>query len=316
MEDNRNPNQLSGKEYYREKYPHLYNNPTIKQKEPKTAEPKIIAKKVEKKSVQSIKKNIKGQFDDLKSKTYFKNIKDKEHKKKLLKVLLLYLAGLYVLFLLLNNLVIPAIVHSRALVTVPKVIGLKAQYAKQNLENDDLEWEIVAEVSNEEIKPGYVIKQDPKPGTEVKSGRPVYLVISKGREATEVPNLKGLSLRNVEIRLMNYGLKLGRVDSVYNSDFPRGVIIKQWPYPGDKSNEKGIVNIVVSLGSSSKVMVPKLIGFSLDGIYQFIEENGLKLGNVVYEKNDTYQANVIIYQSPAAGDSVQRGSTINITVAQ
>jgi beta-lactam-binding protein with PASTA domain len=70
------------------------------------------------------------------------------------------------------------------------------------------------------------------------------------------------------------------------------------------------------MGSSSKVMVPKVVGFALDGIYQFIQENGLVLGNVVYQKSETYQPNVIMFQHPAAGDSVQRGTAINITVAQ
>lgn len=328
MEDNNKTVEKSGKDYYREKFPELYNSPGNVQSKPKTRlsdaqkrAPENRASKQKTDNKISAKKmdlggDIARQYKALHTKYNFNNMKNKELKKKYLKIILLYLLIMYVLFLLLNSLIIPAIVHSRPLVTVPNIIGLKEINAKETLENIDLEWEVVTEQYNEDAKPGYVLKQDPKPGSEVKSGRPVYLTISKGRESVEVPNVRGLSIRNVEIKLMNYGLKIGRIDSMYSDEFGKNVIVKQYPNPGEQSSEKGTVNITISLGSSSKVMVPKVVGFALEGIYTFIEENGLKLGNVIYEKSETYQSNVIMYQYPAAGDSVQRGTAINITVAQ
>ncbi|MEI6090811.1 MAG: PASTA domain-containing protein [bacterium] len=328
MEDNNKSAEKSGKDYYRERFPELYNTPGNVKSKPKAeridntvrgrenndrnikADSKIPAKKMD------LSGDIARQYKALHTKYNFNNMKNKDLKKKYAKIILIYLLIMYVLFLLLNGLIIPAIVHSRPLVTVPNIMGLKEINAKEKLENIDLEWEVVSEQYNEDTKPGYVLKQDPQPGVEVKSGRPVYLTVSKGREAVEVPNVRGLSIRNVEIKLMNYGLKIGRIDSMYSDEFGKNIVVKQYPNPGEECSEKGSVNITVSIGSSSKVMVPKVVGFALDGIYTFIEENGLKLGNVIYEKNETYQSNVIMYQYPAAGDSVQRGTSINITVAQ
>lgn len=328
MEDNNNSGQKSGKDYYREKFPELYNKPSNIKSKPKAEKIDNSAREKEN-NAQTVNADFKKpakkmdlggdiarQYKALHTKYNFNSMKNKERKKQFAKIILVYLLIMYVLFLLLNSLIIPAIVHSRLLVTVPNIIGLKEIRAKEKLENIDLGWEVVSEQYNEDTKPGYVLKQDPKPGDEVKSGRPVYLTISKGKEAVEVPNIRGLSIRNVEIKLMNYGLKIGRIDSAYSDEYGKNIVIKQYPNPGDECSEKESVNITVSLGSSSKVMVPKVVGFALDGIYQYIEENGLKLGNVIYEKSETYQSNVIMYQSPAAGDSVQRGTAINITVAQ
>lgn len=328
MEDNNKSAQKTGKDYYREKFPELYKTsdesksfPKVKKTENSSGNKESYAQKInedyEKPNPRkNYGKDISRQFQTLQSKIHIQDMKNKELKKKYAKIILVYILIMYALFLLLNSLIIPAIVHSRALVTVPNIIGLKEIHAKEKLENVDLEWEVVSEQYNEDKKPGYILKQDPKPGDEVKSGRPVYLTVSKGREAVEVPNIRGLSIRNVEIKLMNYGLKIGRIDSAFSDEFGRNVVFKQYPNPGEQCSESGKVNITISLGSSSKVMVPKVVGFALDGIYQFIEENGLKLGNVIYEKSETYQSNVIIYQYPAAGDSVQRGASINITVAQ
>ncbi len=328
MEDNNKSAEKSGKDYYREKFPELYNAPSNVKSAPKVEKSKIPARNSENSAKtdnrdtakttpkRDLGGDIARQYNALHSKYNFNNMKNKELKKKYVKIILMYLLIMYVLFLLLNSLIIPAIVHSRPLVTVPNIIGLKEMYAKEKLENIDLEWEVVSEQFNEDTKPGYILKQDPLPGVEVKSGRPVYLIVSKGRESVEVPNLRGLSIRNVEIKLMNYGLKIGKIDSAYSDEFSKNIIFRQYPNPGDQGTDRGTVNITVSLGSSRKVMVPKVVGFALDGIYQFIEENGLKLGNVIYQKNETYQANVIMFQSPAAGDSVQRGTAINITVAQ
>jgi hypothetical protein len=55
-----------------------------------------------------------------------------------------------------------------------------------------------------DIPANHIISQDPPAGSEVKKGRSVRIVISRGPASVQVPNLKGLSLDQAETLLVKY----------------------------------------------------------------------------------------------------------------
>lgn len=237
-------------------------------------------------------------------------------RKQYLIAIVLFFVVLYLVFIALNNFIIPAIVHNRTLVQVPDIVGMTVEQAKEKLLMRNIDFEVISEQYSAEHKPGIVLKQKPNPGDMVKESRPVYLTVSRGSRLVSVPNIKGIQYRQAEIMLMNNHLKVGRIDSVYNEEFKVNTIIRQTPRPGTEMKLGEKVNITISIGSENTVVVPELIGYSLEGIYQFVESKGLHLGNIVYEVNELFDSRTIIKQSPAPGDTVQQGSSINLTVAQ
>ncbi len=231
-------------------------------------------------------------------------------------VTLIYFISLYIIVLILNNFVIPPIVHSRPMVEVPNIVGMTEEQAREKLIMRKIDFEVVSEQYNADYKPGLVIKQTPKPGDMVKENRPVYLTLSRGSRLVQVPNIRGMNYRKANITLMNAHLELGKVDSVHSEEYKSNTIIDQVPKARTQMKLGSKVNITLSIGSENSVVVPELVGYSLEGIYQYVEEHGLHLGNIVYEINELYDSRTIISQTPAAGDTVQQGSSINLIIAQ
>ncbi len=62
---------------------------------------------------------------------------------------------------------------------------------------------------SDEVEKGRVIRLGPAPGTEVPRGSSVTVVVSKGPDVVDVPDLKGMSLDEAEAALDKAGLVLG-----------------------------------------------------------------------------------------------------------
>lgn len=139
-------------------------------------------------------------------------------------------------------------------VKAPSCVGRKLREAETLLESYDLKkGDITYEPSD--MPEGYVIKQDPEAGTEIKTGEKINLVISQGSEEEEgikVPDLKGKTEAQAKKLLEEAGLKLGSV-SKEHSETEEGLIIRQ-SKEAEASAEKGdTVNITVSSGPEPKV---------------------------------------------------------------
>lgn len=94
--------------------------------------------------------------------------------------------------------------HHSEKIEVPDVVGLPAYTAEQMLDDSRL----VAVVSDsdfvESFPPGTVLTQVPKAGSEVKSGRIIYMTINrKGKAPVRMPDL----IRNVTVRIAETQLK-------------------------------------------------------------------------------------------------------------
>ena len=100
--------------------------------------------------------------------------------------------------------------------TVPEVENMSYTSAIKTLHNKGFRTDIRDSIFNEEISPGYVVEQFPKPGTKVKPGRKIFLYINavQPRELIiDADNnergeaLKGYSLRQGLAKLEELGFK-------------------------------------------------------------------------------------------------------------
>ncbi|MBQ8510413.1 MAG: Stk1 family PASTA domain-containing Ser/Thr kinase [Clostridia bacterium] len=100
------------------------------------------------------------------------------------------------------------------------------------------------------IMEGYVIRTDPAPGTTMKAGDKVTLVVSSGQNVTYVkmPNFVGNDEATVMSRLNEAGLKLGNVTWEYSVTMPKGCVIKQSRVIDAQTPVGTKVDFVMSLG--------------------------------------------------------------------
>jgi WD40 repeat protein len=130
----------------------------------------------------------------------------------------------------------------------------------------------------------------------------------------EVPVLSGQEVSQANTVLASKGLKLGAQDKASSETTPEGQIIKQNPEAGTEIVAGNSVEITVSSGPST-VEVPDLVGKSHLEARTTLNAVELKLGEQVKAPSDDVLAGSIVDQYPAAGEKVNRGSPVRLTVS-
>ncbi len=224
------------------------------------------------------------------------------------------LAGLFIAGFLLDHFILPWIIHSGDEIPVPNVIGKPMAEAVRILEAQQLVARKSVVQPSYKYPQGTVIMTNPPPGNIVREGRNIYLTISGGGPQVTMPNLRGHSLRDARITLEHYDLRIGKITYDPSSQ-PEETIISQSIPPGKNVAKGSVVDLSVSGGEGSlQVSVPYVIGLSLEEAQTRLMENGLRLGKITYKSSMDLLPNTVIAQMPRAGDMVDVGTPIDVTL--
>ena len=123
------------------------------------------------------------------------------------------------------------LIRSGATVVVPDLIGKDVVYALEVLSDLGLNTKVKGSKFNPDIAKNHIIGQAPEPGSEIKKGRDVRLMISKGARTVIMPNLIGMRLPMASILITENDLNIGNKSYTYHeSDKDR--ILSQYPPSG------------------------------------------------------------------------------------
>ena len=232
----------------------------------------------------------------------------------------LVLIGIYFIILILVTIVFDQFImpwytkHGEAL-AVPNVVAQRFEDAEELLRLQGLEVIKAGEKNNAQLPFGYVVEQNPRPNRLVKMGRRVYLTISSGEREFQMPNLVGLSETNARERLKSYSLLLEDIVYRYSSEEPRDVVMAQSIDSEILVRVGTSIEITVSLGEPTEnVIVPSVLGGTLDAAKRELQKAGLVLGKVTYKINDEFLPNSVLYQSLDAGTEAAHGDTVDLLV--
>jgi serine/threonine-protein kinase len=210
--------------------------------------------------------------------------------------------------------ILPWIVSMTPTISVPSVVGMKAEQGRMAMEQAGLHVVQVREQHNDETPAGQIISQLPYSGAIVKEGRRAYLTISKGVERIRVPRLQGMTQRDARLALLRYGLLLGSVTYRSDSSVSAGTVISQSIAEGTPLHRESTIDIVVSNGGG--LPVPDLVGLTLAEAQQILESNGLTMGATVQRTSSAFEAGTVIGQSPKPDSSVQASTPITLIIAK
>ncbi|MDR7523808.1 MAG: PASTA domain-containing protein, partial [Armatimonadota bacterium] len=115
------------------------------------------------------------------------------------------------------------------LVTVPDLVQRTVQEARLALDSAGLRVGALQDGTDEVIRPGVVMRQDPPAGASVPLDTPVTLVISRGPAQVEMPDLVGKTLAEARRLLEERGLVLAHLATVGTTEVEPGVVIEQSP---------------------------------------------------------------------------------------
>ncbi|KIL50424.1 non-spific serine/threonine protein kinase [Jeotgalibacillus alimentarius] len=113
---------------------------------------------------------------------------------------------------------------------------------------------------------GTILEQDPEEGEEVVPGDTVMrLVISKGPEQAEIPDLTGFSAEEIAAYEESSGMTVSVTREEYSNDYAAGTVISQNPEAGTMIEPGSNINVVTSLGPPplpvNNVVIPVTIDY-------------------------------------------------------
>jgi len=188
-------------------------------------------------------------------------------------------------------------------VAVPNVVGKSRDAAKTTLTDAKLGFDYSTAYDNN-VPEGNVVSQSVTPGSQVKAGTTVTVVVSLGAKPAQnvkVPNVVTLNWGDAQAALQSAGLACR-----YTGD-PAGTVVSQDIAAGTEVAPNTLVT--VTLASPAKtVEVPDLVGMSLSNAEQTAADLNLVL-SVEYGARGT-----IASQSPAPGTVVDERSSVFVTV--
>jgi serine/threonine-protein kinase len=127
----------------------------------------------------------------------------------------------------------------------------------------------------------------------------------------KVPDLRGRTVAQATGLLTQNGLKVGDVHEVF-SDKPVGQVVDQDPLPNFTVRKGDEITLTTSKGIE-RVRVPDVRGLSEADARKTLEGLGLKVGTVT-PREQAGQPGRVLEQDPAPDATVNKGSTVNMTV--
>jgi serine/threonine-protein kinase len=202
---------------------------------------------------------------------------------------------------------------------IPDLIGLD-QGEATNLVTE-FKWDIViVEEANEELPVGAVIRTDPETGKKLETGKALTFVVSTGPPPVPLPELNGLDAASALTALSANGLVIGVETPEYSEDVPAGVIIR-WAVTSQPTLVAGqevikgtAVDTFVSQGPTPRV-VPDLTGMSIESATSALTDIQLTI-NRGDDQFSTVAAGGVATQSPAAGESLARGTAVTVAISK
>jgi serine/threonine protein kinase len=168
---------------------------------------------------------------------------------------------------------------------------------------------------SDEYEAGYVIRQYPLGNTDYPVDSEAILYVSIGPKSEIIPYVYGISWDEADKKLKEYKLITVRED-MYSNDIPAGDVIATDPPKESMIKAGDTVKVYVSKGpETNQTAVPSLIGKTTAQAETLLTGAGLVLGQVSYDSSDTYPEGQIFYQDTTAGELVNQGTKINVTVS-
>jgi serine/threonine-protein kinase len=196
-----------------------------------------------------------------------------------------------------------------AMIQVPELTGLTLDEAQAQAGND---FEVVRDGEEESNEPAdTILSQDPSSG-EAEEGSEILATVASGQN--EVPSVEGNTRDEAETALRDAGFE-PTVRERASEDAEEGRVLGQNPGGGDTADVGSNVEITVSSGPDL-VEIPNVYGNTPNQAKTILEDAGLELGNQETDFSADVAKGGIMAQSPAAGESVESGTEIGVTVSE
>ena len=199
-------------------------------------------------------------------------------------------------------------------IAIPSLAGMSQTQAATAVAELGLKIGEVQEVFSEDVPKGKVITSDPAGGGRVEVAGEVLLLVSKGKDRIEVPELVGLTVEEAAAALKSKNLKVGRVSEKFSDTFEAGLLINGNPVSGTPVRKDSSVDLIISKGLE-QVELTNFQGKTSDQAQSELTSAGL-IVNSKYEYSDSIPIGTVISQTPSDVTSVGKGEKIELVISK
>jgi len=242
-----------------------------------------------------------------------------------LRLFIFSVAGLIIFVGIIASSVFFYAVHGEEQTMVPDVRGKELTEALLELQIKELYPRLQLRYSQTSRDKGFILEQEPKPGTIVKAGRRIRLVVSQGVIVNKVENFLSRNIDEVRMDLMALQAAAGGIPLLsikepimydYSNESP-GIILAQKPEAGTDISRPISLEFVVSRGRENlTINVPQLAGLTLTKALELISGTGINFTFIVKEKGADESGETIVSQIPAVNTNVSVNTPVQLTVTR
>jgi serine/threonine-protein kinase len=199
-------------------------------------------------------------------------------------------------------------------VTIPSVIGEPVAQAKAAITKAGLKVGRTISQPSDQFAAGTVVDTSPNAGQPVTAGSLVTLVVSSGKAKVAVPDETGQPQGAAKAALTNAGFKVTTSTQQTATTQP-GNVISQSPTGGTQAVPGSTVNLVIAQAPTT-ASVPGVVGKTAADASNALRAAGFGVSETTKTVKDQAKDGIVLSQSPSAGATAKKGSTVSIVVGK
>jgi beta-lactam-binding protein with PASTA domain len=191
---------------------------------------------------------------------------------------------------------------------VPKLAGQTRDQAAKTLQATHLTLGEVREEYDLEAPKGRVIRSEPEQGSRLRRDTAVAIVVSKGPQPVQIPDVVGRLFNEAAKILKDSGLLASKTEA-FDDKVSKGRVIRTEPAVGRTVGRGSTVRVVVSKGPEL-IKVPRVVGMQVTQAQRVLERAGFEVRVLALPGGPRR----VLAQNPRAGSEAPKGSTVTISV--
>ena len=200
------------------------------------------------------------------------------------------------------------------IVGMPNLVGQSESSAQHMLAARGLQLRVADRVYSP-MPVNTIVRQSPPPGEEMKISQDAHVVLSLGPQTVEIPGLEGQSMRAARIALLQSGLQLGEVTTIYLPGTQPDMVLKQDPSQGTTASSPHVDLLVSSADRQPFYVMPSLVGLEQQEASRTLAAAGLKIAKLNRIAQAGAPKGTVVGQNPPGGERILADTTVELGVA-
>jgi ribosomal protein S11 len=201
------------------------------------------------------------------------------------------------------------------IVTMPNLVGQPAPAAQRMLAARGLQLRVADRVYSSSPE-NAVVRQSPPPGDEMKISQDAHVVLSLGQQTVKIPALEGQSMRTARISLLQAGLQLGEVTTIFLPGTQPDIVLKQDPPEGTTASSPHVDLLVSSADRQVFYVMPGVVGMEQQDANRTLAAAGLKIAKLNHIGQAGAPKGTIVGQNPPGGERIAADTTVELGVSE